>query len=228
LERIPKIVRSLGKNILEIDTILSVICMDCKDLIQSYELIFITKNLVGNVVPKSFIEYKTEEELIFKNNTNDIKIDNIDINILEFLSENSTIPIYKIAQETNLSADAITYRIKKLQNSDFILGYAPAVNYNLINYSIYAVLISAPYLTQKEESTLKEFLRNNTYVLWAVKSIGKYNLIIYMCVEKIDDFIRATEDLRNFLIDKIKDYETLINVEEYKYTYLPKGLIQKA
>ena len=213
----------VAKDITDCDKIMTQICNDCQNFLQNYEILFITKTFAANTFPKSFYFKESGEKKAEKEK---YTVDNNDIKILELLSENADLPVFKIAEKINLSADAVTYRIKKLQKSDYILGCMPAINYNIINYNVYAVLVSITNFTQKEEFALQEFLKTNQDILWAVKTIGKYNLILYICTQKMDDFIKTTQELRNFLINKIKDYETLINFEEYKYTYLPKGLIK--
>jgi DNA-binding Lrp family transcriptional regulator len=213
----------VAKDIVDCDRIITQICNDCQHILQNYEVLFLTKTFAANTFPRSFYQKEIEEK---KTQKEEYKLDSNDIKILELLSDTADLPVYKIAEKINLSADAVTYRIKKLQKSDYILGYMPAINYNIITYNVYAVLVSITSLTQKEEYSLNEFLRTNKDILWAVKTIGKYNLILYICTQKMDDFIKTTQELRNFLINKIKDYETLINFEEYKYTYLPKGLVK--
>ncbi|MDO8660544.1 MAG: hypothetical protein Q7K43_01520, partial [Candidatus Woesearchaeota archaeon] len=58
---------------------------------------------------------------------------------------------------------------------------------------------------------------------WAVKTIGRYNVLLYVCTNQPDDLVSTTTELRNFFTGAVKDYETLINYEEYKYTYYPEA-----
>ena len=39
--------------------------------------------------------------------------------------------------------------------------------------------------------------------------------------------LKTTEELREYLKEHLREYEILLNVEEYKYTYLPKGTLVK-
>ncbi len=214
------------KDMNECDRIIGEICYHCGDFLQYYELLFITNIFATNTFPKSFIPYKIEQQQKkTKEKIHGDPLDKIDIKILELLAENADIPIYQIAQHIGLSADAITYRIKRLQKNDYILGYVPAMNYALIHYHVHTILMRTTYLTHKEEATLQEFIRTNKDILWAVKTIGSYHILLYLCTQKLDDVIKTTEDLRNLLINKITHYEILINIEEHKYTYLPKNLL---
>ena len=137
------------------------------------------------------------------------------------IAEHADLPLHKIASKIGLSADAVKYRLKKLQESGVILGFIPVISYDVINYNVYAILLSIANLTPKKEATLKEFLRTNKDVLWGVKTFGKYNVLLYICTKNPDDLIRTTSELRSHFIGDVRDYETLINYEEYKYTYFP-------
>lgn len=205
------------------DRVASLILQDCQEFLQHHEILFITKTFAANTFPKSFYLFEEPQPKTQTNET--VDIDDKDIAILELLSENAAIPVHSLAAKVGLSGDAITYRIKKLQKAKYILGYIPAINYSLINYNIHSLLIRLSHLTEKEEASLQEFLRTNKDVLWAVKTLGRYNILLYLCTQTMDDFTSTTEAIRNFLVNKIQDYEILINFEEYKYTYLPKGLL---
>lgn len=213
----------VAKNITDCDRVTSLVLQDCQSFLQHHEILFITRTFVANTFPKSFYTFEEPQP---KTQTNEaVDLDGKDIVILELLSENATIPVHSVAAKVGLSGDAIAYRIKKLQKTKFILGYIPAINYSLINYNIHSLLIRLSHLTEKEEASLQEFLRMNKDVLWAVKTLGRYNILLYICTQTMDDFNATTESIRNFLVNKIQDYEILINFEEYKYTYLPKGLL---
>jgi len=215
----------VAKDIYECDKVVGEVCNACADVLQNVEVLFITKTLAAHTFPKSFVSCEFAQEQ--KKSKEETHLDRIDIEILELLAEHADIPIYRIAQQVGLSADAVTYRVKKLQKSEYILGYVPAVNYALINYQVHAILIRTTNMTRKDEAAVEEFVRTNKDVLWAVKMLGKYQLLFYICTQKLDDFLKTTEDIRSLLTNKISDYETLVNFEEYKYTYLPKGLLEK-
>ena len=71
---------------------------------------------------------------------------------------------------------------------------------------------------------MKSFLSTDKNTLWAVKTIGRFNILIYLLVKNIDDLQETTFNLRSLFPGKINHYETLIAYEEYKYLYFPKDL----
>lgn len=212
-----------AKDVHDCDQIIAKICNDCNDMLQSYDIVFVTKSLCANCFPKSFYEVALSSPVF---SDKPLQPDKKDILLLELLAASGDLPVYKLAEHLGLSSDAVTYRIKKLHKAGYIIGYVPAVNYHLIDYSVYAVLVSVTNLTVKDEATLQQFLQTNKDVLWAVKAMGRYSLIVYIATQQMDNFIRTADELRNYLVGKIKDYQMLINIESHKYIYLPKGLLE--
>ena len=208
----------IAKSIEELDEIISKIILDCGKALQHYELLFITKSFAGKTFPDSFLK---APELPRPKTLSEPKLDEKDYKLISVIAEHADLPLHKLAAKIGLSADAVKYRLKKLQESGVILGFIPVISYDVINYNVYAILLSIANLTPKKEATLKEFLRTNKDVLWGVKTFGKYNVLLYICTKNPDDLIRTTSELRSHFIGDVRDYETLINYEEYKYTYFP-------
>ena len=218
----------VAKDLTEIDGIVGEICTECSSWLQHYEIIFITKALAAHTFPESFIHNKTEKEKVNikkLKTAGNTKVDDTDIMLLEALADNAIAPAYFLAQHVGLSADAVAYRIKKLQKDGYIQGFVPAINYSLINYQVHALLLRVTAVTPSDVATIEEFLHRNKNVLWAVKTLGRYHLLLYLCTQKPDDVTKTTESIRSLLTNKIADFELLINSEQHKYTYLPKGLL---
>ena len=208
----------IAKDLKEFDSIFNKIIEDCSDYLQYYEILPIIKSYkITSTLPRSFYDFK------INNITKDQKIemDETDRKILSVISEKASIPFYTIAKNLNLSPDTIIYRIKKLINSGIIINFTPVINYASLNYNIYAVLLQINNLKDQKESTLKQFLNSDKNILWAVKTLGKFNVLIYVCVNNTEDLHETLLNLRNYFPNDIKDYETLIAYEEFKYTYYP-------
>jgi len=94
------------------------------------------------------------------------------------------------------------------------------INYASLSYNVYAILLRVNSLREKE-AAFKNFLQNDKNVLWSVKCVGKYNVLIYVCVHTNEELHKTLNELRTHFPENIVDYETLIAYEEYKYTYFP-------
>ncbi len=211
---IAKDVEELDKTLTKLDTI-------CSDYLQDRELLMISNTFIAETFPKSFSEYKIQKD--FKKKLNQ-KIDKKDIEILKIISENALLPLYEIAEKVRLSADAVNYRIKNMISSDVIIKFIPVINYTSLDYNLHTILLNINGLNEEKEKILKGFLSADKNTLWAVKTIGRYNVLIYLLVKNIEDLQDTVMKLRSLFPKQINHYETLIAYEEYKYIYFPKDL----
>lgn len=211
----------ITKDIYDLDDVLTKIISCCSGFIQDYELLTISKTFISETFPKGFSEDKIEEA---QKSRETKKLDDKDLKILKLISEDALLQLYEIASKIHLSTDGVSYRIKNMINNGTILKFVPVINYSALNYSLYTVLLSINDLDLDNENKLRDFLKTNKNTLWAVKTIGKYNVLIYVLVKDIEDLYNTIIDLRSLFPNKINNYETLIAYEEYKYTSFPKDL----
>lgn len=211
----------ITKNIDDLDKVLTKIAADCSGSLQDYELLTISKTFVAETFPPSFLGYKTKRDGKKKSNK---KIDKKDIEILKIISEDALLPIYKIAEKVRLSADAIAYRIKNMIDSGVIIKFVPVINYTSLDYNLHTILLNITGLDEEKEKILKDFLSNDKNTLWAVKTIGRFNVLIYLLVQNIEELQETILKLRGLFPKQINHYKTLIAYEEYKYIYFTKDL----
>ncbi len=209
----------IAKDIQEFDCFLNKILDDCATFVQDYEVLIITKNYQSTTFPKSFL---TMENTIKKEGIVPMVPDTKDKKILYALANDASLPFYRVAETVGLSADAIPYRINKMLKAGIISRFIPVINYALFPYNIYAIIVGINGFKEEKEIILKKFLRQDPNIIWCVKTVGKYNLLFYVCVNHTEDLHKTLIHLRGLFPGDIKNYETLIAYEEYKYTYFPE------
>jgi len=212
------------KSLLELDEHINRMAEDFEGTIQESEILTIVKPFFASVMPTSFYHGWDSGNRNDKKLNGKIKFDEKDIQILKILSENAKKPLYEISSDVKMSADAVSYRIKNLMGSGIIRQFVPVINYASLDYNLYALLVNINNLDDKKEKLLKDFLSNNKNILWAVKTLGKYNVLIYVLVKDTEELQDTLLSLRNLFPKQINNYETLIAYEEYKYVYFPAGL----
>jgi len=213
----------IAKTIQDFDTEISLILKDCSGFIQSYEILTLTKTYLSKALPLSF--YPTEiPAKISSKEKKELKTDEKDIKILKLISEDATLPLYRIANKVNLSADSIAYRLKNMKDSGLIIKFFPVINFSALCYNMYAILVNIHELNEEKEKVLKEFIETDKNIFWAVKTIGRFNLLFYILVNKIEDLQETLVNLRNTFPKSITNYESLIADEQFKYVYFPSDL----
>lgn len=213
----------IAKNLVELDSLITKIVDNCLGFIQDYEILAIVKTYAAESFPKSFIEHQEEKTKLIKT-IEQYKLDKTDIAILKIIGENAEPSLSEIATRVKLSADAVAYRIKNLKEAGIIIKFVPVINYAALDYSMHAVLVNINPLNEANEKKLKDFLESNKNTLWAVKTIGRFNLLIYFLIKNTDDLQETLIELRSLFPKQITHYETMLAYEEYKYIYFPSDL----
>lgn len=216
----------IARSIKEFESYLDLICSICSKYLSNYEIIIITKYYHTSTFPKNFLN--TKEKVQNKRKTDKkYKIDTKDFTILKIIANDARIPVYEISRKMNLSPDAVSYRLRKMLDAGYISNFVPAVNYSMIGYNVYAILMNIRYYNEKQEAGLQTFFKTDNNILWAVKTIGKYNLLFYVSAQNPTAVYETISNLRNLFPDGIRDYEVLIAYEEVKYSYLPEIIFNK-
>ena len=139
----------VAKNLREFDEIVSQITSRFPQLIFEKEKMQVIKGYTSIHLPLKFYEESgqkvTEESDIGK----EIKLDEIDLRILEILCENCRTSSVKIAQKVNLTADAINYRIKKLLEGSVIRKFTVLINLSALNYHWYTFSLAMKTFTNE-------------------------------------------------------------------------------
>lgn len=167
-----------------------------------------------------------KKEIHYKESNKKIKIDKTDLRILNLMTNNSRVEYKEISSKLRLTGNAIKYRIKNLEKSGIIKGYTISLDMRKLGYELYNIQLK---LTgNKKEPELKQFLRQNSKVIYFYKYLGHENwdLDIGIIVEdslELRDFIL---DLREKFGDVLKIYDIYVIVEESKPNQAPKGVFK--
>jgi DNA-binding Lrp family transcriptional regulator len=212
----------VAKNTREFEKDLDTIFQGYGNDILDYEILILSEGYASGPFPKNFVE-KTHSQ--FLRSYQEYKLDDLDFKILNLISNDARMKLYEVASKLNVSSDTINYRIKKMLSSGHIIRFIPAINYDLLGYEVYAIPLSISLFNDENKSKLKQFFATDKNVLWATRAIGKFNLLFYICATDPRQVHETLQNLRKLFPEQIKEYETLMAFEEYKFTYLPKKLL---
>ncbi|MFA6089164.1 MAG: Lrp/AsnC family transcriptional regulator [Candidatus Woesearchaeota archaeon] len=205
--------------------------------IQDYHILLLLNTIKSIVLQKKYLE-NTENITVKRNDfsffkdfskkkEDNYKLDEKDMIILKLISDDAETKITEIAKKTKLSPDTITYRLKKLIYNNYIIEFRPIINYSALKLSIQALLIRTKSIRKEDEKQLFMFLKEHDNILWATKTFGNWNLLVYAITEHQNDFHKLIDELTLRFPDLIKNYESLFAYQEYKYTFLAKGVEPK-
>ena len=144
--------------------------------------------------------------------TENLKIDNTDLKILEILMQDAKRPYTEVAKKANVSQGTIHVRMNKLEGAGVVEKNTLKVNYTKLGYDITAFI--GIYL---EKSALYEKVLEKLKLIQEITNIhyttGNYSMFVKI-------HCRDTNHLKEVLHDKIQHVEgidrteTMISLEE--------------
>ena len=140
------------------------------------------------------------------------EIDNVDLQILNILSEDAKMPYTEVAKKVFVSGGTVHVRMKKLEEMGIVKGTTLKIDYSKLGYDITCFLgiyLEKSSLYDEVVSKLKEISEIATIRY----TTGNYNIFCKI-------YCKDTQHLRDVLHDKIQKVdgiestETFISLEE--------------
>ncbi len=140
------------------------------------------------------------------------EIDNVDLKILNILSEDAKMPYTEVAKKVFVSGGTVHVRMKKLEEMGIVKGTTLKIDYEKLGYDITCFLgiyLEKSSLYDKVVAELKEIPEIATIRY----TTGNYNIFCKI-------YCKGTSHLRDVLHDKIQKVdgiestETFISLEE--------------
>jgi len=213
----------VSKDLAQFDMTLTGILSDFSRMIKDYEILVVTKPYITRPIPPVFFGgIKSDGIQVNPKRKRDAQYmpDDKDFEILRQIRDDARMPLVEIAEKIGMSKDAVSYRLKKLEGS-IILDFLPVVSYRMLGYEVHALLLNISPLDKESDKKLEKFLANNGNILFAVKTVGRFNVLVYVCTQNISGLQEVINELRREFAEQIKNFESLFAFERQKYTYAP-------
>ena len=143
-------------------------------------------------------------------------IDEIDKVILSDLSKNARIPVAEIANhlrqmEHKITERAIRYRLKRLEQSNTILGYSPIFNPSLISDKISRTIL-LKFKTTRNTSDLMEklskYIDNSDFCLFSARMSGDFDFICHFVFDSIEQYELESDNFISRFTELVSEYRT--------------------
>lgn len=135
------------------------------------------------------------------------EIDNVDLKILNILSEDAKLPYTEVAKRVFVSGGTVHVRMKKLEEMGIVKGTFLKINYAKLGYDITCFLgiyLERSSLYDDVVARLKEFPEISTIRY----TTGDYNIFCKI-------YCKDTQHLRDVLHDKIQKVEGIERTETF-------------
>jgi DNA-binding Lrp family transcriptional regulator len=153
----------------------------------------------------------------------EVKLDKKDLQILKLLSRDCRKTTYNIGERVGLNADSVAYRIKRMINSNVIRKFTILPNISALEYHWYTYCLRLNSFTLKDDQKVKEFVLQHPSLLRAVKVLGNWDLMLYICSQG-PTFHALVKEIKNTFADIIRSYETWIAYKEHYFNPFPEAV----
>ncbi len=153
--------------------------------------------------------------------------DDIDLNILDMISEDARISAVDIANKLDLTTKTVIKRIKKLISSKTITGFKPILNLSETGHIEFLLLIKCHNVFPKLEDELVNYLKRHPNVVSLVKTLGEWDFEIH--IESRNWYIYRTVvmEIRQRFPMLIQEMDTVPIDNINKTKYFPAFLLEK-
>ena len=153
------------------------------------------------------------------------KIDNIDLKILDLISENARMPSAQISESLGVSPNTVSLRIKNMMKKRVIRGFKPLIHLENTPYSTYKTLIAFQNHTEEREAEIIDYVKTDVNIVAIIKLIGQWDFEVEFEVDSREAMLNLTRTFRDEFKDVIKEFDIVPLYHEYKYNFFPRDLI---
>ena len=147
-----------------------------------------------------------------------VRIDSLDMHILNKLKENCRLSSLEIAKGTKVSYKTILSRIRRLEEKNVILGYRMFISSQ--EQRPFVLLFSYKEYSRQKEKRLISYLQEERHVTQLIRLYGTWNLFVHLRMENDEKLQQLLVELRDGF-DIIDTYEIIPIFEDIAINLLP-------
>ena len=175
-----------------------------------------------NIYTKSFLIDEKDDRLnlIVKRGGEIVDYDDLDLQILQLLAQNSRIPTLDIAKKLNLTTITITKRIKRLIELGVILRFHVTINWEIIGYKWFKVDLYLKDYNKKHQ--IINYLEKYPHLSYIDKTFGYADLELELIVKDVNQLKQIIEDISSKFPTMIRSYTYFSVAESHKWVDIPE------
>lgn len=154
-----------------------------------------------------------------------MRLDDTDKKILRELVSDNKQSTKELSQKVNLSITPVHERIKKLENSDYIIGNTALLNYEKLGYGT-MVILQVKILKHQHESFDKfiSLINSLDEVVEAFFVAGEYDAIVKVILKDMDDYQKFILEkfAHNSFIESVRSYFKLRHIKGKNFAIHPE------
>ena len=186
-----------------------------REIMQDYEMYVKSKTIMIETdfyyyKPRQLIESSNEVQVQMSQELEAFKLDILDEILLDELSRNARISLVKLAEKTNMTANGVRNRIKRLEKKNIILSYRVMLDYLKLGFLHHRVFLHLDNLTSKKKKEIIYFLGNQKQIISITETIGYCELEFRSITKDINEFYELIEKIKKQFSENIKEYSNIL------------------
>lgn len=150
-----------------------------------------------------------------------IKMDAIDVRILEVLQENARVSISELSKRINLSLSAVSERLKKLERSNVINCYTAILDPKLLGRDL-SVFISIGLEATSDTQAFLDFVANDPEILECHYITGEYDYLLKVTTTNTDSLEKIMNRIKSFNGIKHTQTNVILSTIKNRHSISPK------
>lgn len=154
------------------------------------------------------------------NSSSNLKMDVIDVKILEVLQENSRVSISELSKRVNLSLSAVSERLKKLESSRVINQYTAILEPKLLGKDL-SVVISIGLESTAQLQDFLDFVAEEPEILECHYITGEYDYMLKVTTTNTHALEQIMNKVKSFEGIKRTQTNVILSTTKLKHSVAP-------
>ena len=156
-----------------------------------------------------------------------IKLDPLDIRILDLIAENARMSFAEMGKRLGVNPNPLVKRTKNMIKSGVIRGFKPVINLANTPYSAHKALIKFQNTTEKRKDEIADELKSDPNILAVLKLIGPWDFEVEFEVESKQKEQGLIRTIRDRYHDVINSLEVIPLYREHRFNFFPRDMIER-
>jgi len=219
------LINFVAKNVVQYDNFLRDIRNTFPRHIQSFEIFIVIEWIELGRAYFTQLRRKVSELSYFGRDYEQVKVDPIELQILNLIAENARTPSAEIAEKIGVSPNTVSSRIKSLCSRGIIRAFKPLIHLENTGFMAYKLPFKFHNYTDEIERELIDYLKTDVRVIAIVKLIGHWDFEIEFEVDSQESMLELVRGFRDKYGGIIKEFELIPLFHEHMYNFFPRDLI---
>lgn len=176
--------------------------------------------------PKTYLEQKKQRDIrtpltYFGKEYGVEMLDKTDFSLLSTISNRADLSLVEIGKQIHIPTSTVLSRLTKLKKRGIIIGYFAFTSPQAIGYQAYDVMIKLKNPSPQKEKEFETFLGKNAYIVYMLKTIGKWDREFSIEVPDQQTFQTVLSEIRERFDELIQSLEFVVIFKDIKYNLFP-------